>query len=62
MCLQDVMQSKHGPIFAEPVSEELVPGYHDVIKSPMDLGTVSQNLKQRAYKSLGKPAGCMLLP
>jgi hypothetical protein len=27
-----------------------VPGYHDVIKSPMDLGTIAQKLQSKAYR------------
>ena len=51
------MQSKHGVPFAVPVSEDLVPGYGTIIQQPMDLGTISQNLKQRSYNSLGEPPG-----
>lgn len=51
--LQAVMESPHGGPFALPVSSELVPDYHDIIKSPMDLGTVSEKLRQRTYPALG---------
>lgn len=38
--------------FAEPVPAD-VPGYHDVIEHPMDLGSVLANLQDGAYSSLG---------
>lgn len=37
--------------FAEPVSEADVPDYRQVIKHPMDLGTVSQKLRADRYSS-----------
>lgn len=40
--------------FLTPVSEEEAPGYHSVVKEPMDLGTVLNKLKTGAYSSLGK--------
>ena len=40
--------------FLAPVNESLAPGYHDVIKQPMDLGTVQQQLGSQAYASPGK--------
>lgn len=40
--------------FLAPVSEEDAPGYHAVVKEPMDLGTVLGKLKSGAYTSLGE--------
>ena len=40
--------------FLAPVSEEEAPGYHSVVKEPMDLSTVLNKLKTGAYSSLGK--------
>ena len=48
------MDSKHGAPFAAPVSEDLVPGYRTIIQRPMDLGTISQSLKDRSYRALGE--------
>jgi hypothetical protein len=36
-------------IFAQPVTEELVPGYHSVIKCPMDFGTIARNIANGSY-------------
>ncbi|KDO25203.1 hypothetical protein SPRG_20781 [Saprolegnia parasitica CBS 223.65] len=36
-------------IFSEPVTVEIAPTYFDIIKSPMDLGTMARQLKERAY-------------
>jgi len=35
--------------FLEAVSEDEVPGYYDVIKSPMDLGTIQKKLENGEY-------------
>ena len=56
--MQEVTQSKHGAPFAAPVSKEAVPGYHTVIRQPMDLGTVAGKLQQRAYPSVGERSCC----
>jgi Bromodomain len=45
--------SDAGSHFAEPVDEDDVPGYYDIIKEPMDLGLISRRLKERKYTSLG---------
>ncbi len=54
-----------GP-FSEPVPGD-VPGYHDVIEHPMDLGTVAANLHDGSYSSLGaqdspSAAACLFRP
>eukprot|EP00117_Sycon_ciliatum_P029689 scpid8153/ scgid23581/ Bromodomain adjacent to zinc finger domain protein 1A; Cbp146 len=38
-------------LFLEPVSADRVPDYHVIIKRPMDLGTIKQNLKLGRYSS-----------
>ena len=44
------MQQKHAYWFLEPVPRDL-PKYFDIIKSPMDLGTVKRNLEAGKFKS-----------
>uniref|UniRef100_A0A1I7YJB6 PHD-type domain-containing protein n=1 Tax=Steinernema glaseri TaxID=37863 RepID=A0A1I7YJB6_9BILA len=39
-------------IFAEPVKEEEVPGYHRIIKQPMDLSEMRRKVEEEVYKSL----------
>ena len=48
-----VARSKAGALFAQPVTEEQAPGYHAVIRRPMDLGTLAERLEAGRYKSLG---------
>lgn len=38
--------------FLKPVDTSLIPGYLDAIKTPMDLGTVSQKVDRGRYRSL----------
>ena len=42
-----------GATFAHPVSADLAPDYTDVIKRPMDLGTIVENIHASKYTSLG---------
>ncbi|KAL0920648.1 hypothetical protein M5K25_009796 [Dendrobium thyrsiflorum] len=39
-------------VFSEPVDPEELPDYHDIIKHPMDFGTVRKKLSSGAYKEL----------
>ncbi|OMO89952.1 hypothetical protein COLO4_19498 [Corchorus olitorius] len=39
-------------IFAEPVNPEEVEYYYDVIKEPMDFGTIAKKLNERSYQTL----------
>ncbi|CAA0808697.1 Transcription factor GTE4 [Striga hermonthica] len=51
--LQRLMKHKHGWVFNEPVDVKgmgLI-DYHDIIKHPMDLGTIKSRLSQNWYKS-----------
>jgi hypothetical protein len=53
--LKELFAKKHNAYawpFYKPVDVELLglPDYHDIIKHPMDLGTVKQKLDQREYK------------
>ena len=36
-------------LFIDPVTEAIAPGYHDVIKHPMDIVTVEKKLKNEEY-------------
>ncbi|CAK9151683.1 unnamed protein product [Ilex paraguariensis] len=51
--LQRLMKHKHGWVFNEPVNAKALGlhDYHDVIKCPMDLGTIKTRLAQNWYKS-----------
>eukprot|EP00903_Cladosiphon_okamuranus_P008965 g8577.t1 len=39
--------------FKEPVTEKIAEGYHKIIKTPMDLGTILKKIKGGAYPSFG---------
>ncbi|CAH1449969.1 unnamed protein product [Lactuca virosa] len=51
--LQRLMKHKHGWVFNEPVNAKLLGlhDYHDIIKHPMDFGTIKSRLAQNFYKS-----------
>ncbi|CAN4075576.1 unnamed protein product [Withania somnifera] len=51
--LQRLMKHKHGWVFNKPVNVEALQlhDYHDIIKNPMDLGTIKTRLSQNWYKS-----------
>nr|XP_016502813.1 PREDICTED: transcription factor GTE4-like [Nicotiana tabacum] len=51
--LQRLMKHKHGWVFNEPVNVVALGlhDYHDIIKHPMDLGTIKTRLSQNWYKS-----------
>lgn len=51
--LQRLMKHKHGWVFNEPVDAQklCIPDYHDIIKQPMDFGTIKTRLSQNWYKS-----------
>ena len=38
-------------IFEEPVTEDIAPGYFDVVEKPMDFATVEKKLERREYLS-----------
>ena len=39
-------------LFREPVDTSLYPDYREVVKTPMDLGTVQEKLRKRRYRSV----------
>lgn len=39
-------------IFAKPVTEEIAPGYSDIINEPMDLLTIKENIRNGIYQDL----------
>lgn len=43
-------------IFKEPVSEEAAPGYSDMIKNPMDFGTMKSKAEKGKYGKGSKAA------
>ncbi|KAL0328434.1 UNVERIFIED_CONTAM: Transcription factor GTE4 [Sesamum calycinum] len=51
--LQRLMKHKYGWVFNEPVNAKALGlvDYHDIIKHPMDLGTIKTRLSQNWYKS-----------
>lgn len=51
--LQRLMKHKFGWVFNEPVNAKALGlvDYHDIIKHPMDLGTIKTRLSQNLYKS-----------
>ncbi|XP_047335991.1 transcription factor GTE4-like [Impatiens glandulifera] len=51
--ISGLFKHKYSKEFAEPIdiAEHGIHDYHSIIKNPMDLGTVKENLKTRLYKS-----------
>lgn len=53
--MQDVLEKVKSHAYAwpflEPVSREDVPDYHEIIKNPMDLSTITARLKSGIYKT-----------
>ena len=49
--LHNLKTWKHYPIFAEPVDpvQLNIPDYPDIVKNPMDLGTIEQRLNANGY-------------
>ena len=44
-------------VFAQPVTEDVAPGYFDFIKQPMDLSTIREKLQADEYQSLSQFVG-----
>ena len=51
-----LMEYDFGYMFREPVDSENVPGYSELVKKPMDLGTIAARLtNDRGYADLYRP-------
>lgn len=49
--LDELKSSEHATAFLTKVAKRDAPDYYDVIKNPMDLGTMMRNVKSGRYKS-----------
>lgn len=47
-----VTQRDTARIFAQPVTEDIAPGYFDLIKHPMDLSTIKNKINKEDYENL----------
>jgi len=52
--VRGILKLKAAAPFSRPVNEEEVPGYYQAVQQPMDLGSVSEKLKNGEYRSLGR--------
>lgn len=52
--LDRLSKKDHYNIFLEPVNTDVVAGYADIIKRPMDFTTMRNKLSRQEYKSLGE--------
>ncbi|CAO1634477.1 unnamed protein product [Parajaminaea phylloscopi] len=50
--LQSIKKLPEAYLFLAPVNEAYAPGYFDVVKSPMDLGTMETKLNSAAYVTM----------
>ncbi|PWN35736.1 uncharacterized protein FA14DRAFT_46247 [Meira miltonrushii] len=49
--LEELKSSEHASAFLTKVAKRDAPDYYDVIKNPMDLGTMLRNVRQGRYKN-----------
>ncbi|KAG8996893.1 Transcriptional activator spt7 [Tulasnella sp. 427] len=49
--LEELRSTEHAEPFLKKVNKTIAPDYYDVIKHPMDLGTMSKNIKSNRYKN-----------
>ena len=52
LCSSATLRYDPEVIFAEPVTDEIAPGYSALIKHPMDLSTMATKLSNHAYSSV----------
>lgn len=57
--LKSIQQHKNAWPFLRPVDERQVPDYYTIIKIPMDLSVVENNLNKQNYSNLTKFIGDM---
>ena len=50
LVLNSLRKVEDGWVFEDPVTEEIAPGYFEVIDQPMDLSTVEKKLEASEYK------------
>ncbi|CAM9948399.1 unnamed protein product [Scytosiphon promiscuus] len=50
--IQKLSQRDIAAIFNQPVMASEYPDYHQIVSTPMDLGTIQENIRQGAYHSL----------
>ena len=60
LALTSVYRKDDYAFFLEPVNPAQVPGYADVIKNPMDFGTITTKVQRGKYRSLEEFAVCMV--
>lgn len=53
-----IAKSDAGAIFAAPVTLDDAPDYFDIVKKPMDLGTIAAQLQAGAYSNAGMVLLC----
>ncbi|XP_073286930.1 uncharacterized protein, partial [Primulina huaijiensis] len=59
--LQRLQKKDTRGAFSEPVDPDELPDYHEIIKQPMDFGTVNKKLDSGAYRSLEELEADVLL-
>lgn len=63
LVLCGLRRHEDGWVFEEPVSEDIAPGYFDVVSKPMDFQTVEKKIESHEYttKDEVRSVFCVLL-